>query len=103
MFWIFGFLDIWIFGFLDFLDFWIFGFLDFWIFGFLDFWSFGILEFLCFTLVFSICRNSSKIGFGKNGVCTGIYSVFKGVRVVGGVTIYICIHTHAFWAFWGGP
>ena len=55
--------------------------LDFWIFGFSDFW--------CFTLVFPICRNSSKIGFGNNGVCIGIYSVVKGCACRRGVTIYI--------------
>ena len=35
---------------------------------------------------------NSKIGLAKNGVCIGIYSVFKGcVCVEGGVTIYIYI------------
>ena len=52
----------WIFGF---LDFWIFGLLDFWIFGFLGFGILGFWDFLCLTLVLPICRNSSKIGFGK--------------------------------------
>ena len=84
VFWICEFLAFWIFGF---LDFWIFGFLDFWV---LVFWSFG---FLCFKLVFSICRNSSKIGFGKNGVCIGIYSVFKGCACRrGGDHIHVYIH-----------
>ena len=52
--------------------------------NFLHLWNlaffgvFGFLDFLFFTLVCPICRNSSKIGFGKNGVCIGIYSVFKG-------------------------
>ena len=65
-----------------FLGFWIVGFVDCWMSGFLDF---GFSDFLCFTLVFPICRNSSKIGFGKKGICIGIYSVFKGdVCVVGG-------------------
>ena len=97
--WIFGFLDFWILGF---LDFWTLGFWDFWI--FLDFWSFGFLGsgfwifgFLCFTLVFPICRNSSKIGFGKNGVCVGIYSVFKGCACRrGGYHIYLYIYIHTF-------
>ena len=73
--------------------------LDFWIFGFLDFWIF-----LWFTLVFSICRNSSKIGFGKKGVCIGMYSVFKGCacRRGGGdhtytyICIYVNIYTHTY-------
>ena len=34
----------------------------FFVFGFL---GLGFLDFLCFTLVFPICRNNSKIGFGK--------------------------------------
>ena len=69
-------------------------FLDFWIFGFFDFWAFG---FLCFTVVFPICRNSSKIGFGKNGVCIGIYSAFKGWACrTGGDHIYIHICKHKY-------
>ena len=73
--------------------FWISGFWDFWIFGFLDFWVFGFLDFLCFTLVFPICRNSSKLGFGKNGVCIGVYSVFKGCacRREGGDHMCVCV------------
>ena len=51
--------------------------------GFLDCWiCLFVWHFLCFTLVVPICRNSSKIGFGKkHDVCVGIYNVFKGVRV----------------------
>ena len=44
--------------------------------------------------MFPICRNSSKIGFGKNGVCIGIYSVFKGCECRRGVTIYIYVYIH---------
>ena len=61
------------------------------------FWIFGFLDSLCFTLVFSICRNSSKIGFGKKDVCIGILSVFKGCACRwGGVTIYmyVCVRTY---------
>ena len=52
-------------------------------FPFLDFWVFG---FLCFTLVFPICRNSSKIGFGKRKTSfVSVFAVFlRGVRVLGG-------------------
>ena len=40
-----------------------------------------------------ICRNSSKIGFLKNGACIGIYSVFKVCACRGGgVTIHIYIY-----------
>ena len=77
---------------------WIFGFLDFWIFRFFDFL---ILDFLCFTFEFSICRNSSKIGFEKKGVCIGIYSVFKGCACRRGVTtyFYVYIHTHTSYTY----
>ena len=87
----FGFLDL---GIFRFLDLWIFGFLDFgilWI-----FWVFGFLDFLCFTLVFSNCRNSSKIGFRKNGVCITIYSVFQGCACRRGGTIYVYTYVFAY-------
>ena len=69
-----------------------FGFLVFWICGLLDFWIFWIF---CALHLFSICRNSSKIGFGIHGGCI-VYSFLRGVRVVGGVTIYIyiCIYVY---------
>ena len=43
-----------------------------------------------------ICRNSSKVGFGKNGVCIGVYRVFQGCAFHGGdghiyTYIYIAI------------
>ena len=60
--------------------------------------GFWVLGFLCFALVFPICRNSSKIGFGKNGVCIGIYSVFWVVRVVGGGD-HIYIHTEVLYTY----
>ena len=46
--------------------------------------------------MFPICRNSSKIGFGKNGVCIGIYSDFKGraCRRGAGDHIYVYIHIY---------
>ena len=74
------------------MDFCFFGFLDFWILRFLDFWTFGFLDFLCFTLVFPICKNSSKIGFGKKAFVS-VFTVFlRGVRVVGrGDHIYVCM------------
>ena len=44
--------------------------------------------------MFSSCRNSSKIGFGKMAFVS-VFTVFlRGVRVVGGVTIYIYIYMH---------
>ena len=70
---LFGFLDFWILGF------WIFGF---WIFGF---WIFCVLH-LCFQSV----ETAPKLDSEKNGLCVSIFTVFlRGVRVVGGVTIYI--------------
>ena len=48
----------------------VFGFLDLWIFGFFVFYT-------------SICRNSSKIGFGKKTAFVSVFTVFvRGVRVV---------------------
>ena len=69
---------------------------DFWILGFLDFKIFGFLGFLCSTLVFSICRNSSNIGFGKKTAFVTVFTVFlRGVRVVGGGDhIYIYIYVY---------
>ena len=57
--------------------------------GFLDF------GFLCVTLVFPICRNSSKIGFGKKlRLCQNLQCFLRCVRAVGGGDhIYIYIHT----------
>ena len=49
--------------------------------------------FLGFTVVFPICRNRSKIGFGKRQrLCPYLQCFLRGVRVVGGVSIhmYIC-------------
>ena len=46
--------------------------------------------------MFPICRNSSKIGFGKNGVCIGIYCVFKGCACRGGVTICIYVYIRVY-------
>ena len=58
-------------------------------FGFLGFGIVPFLDFLSFTLVFPICGNSSKIGFGKTAFVS-VFTVFsRGVRVVRGVTIYI--------------
>ena len=44
--------------------------------------------------MFSICRNSSKIGFGKNSVCIGIYSVLKGCACRRGRVTIICIYIY---------
>ena len=68
--------------FLDFLDFWIF-----WSFGFLDFRFFGVLH-LCFQSV----ETAPTLDSEKNGVCIGIYGVFKGCACRRGVTIYIYIY-----------
>ena len=62
--------------FFDFLD-----FLGFWIYGFLDFWMFCVLH-LCFQSV----ETAPKLDSEKNGVCIGIYSVFKGC-------VYIYVYT----------
>ena len=84
-FWNFGFFDFWIFGFFGFSlifgfsDFWIFRCLDFWVFGFWDFWIFCVLH-LCFQSV----ATAPKLDSEKNGVCIGIYSVFKGCACRGG-------------------
>ena len=64
---------------------------------FLDFWTFGVLDFfgcLGFTVVFPICRNRSKIGFGKRQRLRRYLQCFRGVRVVwGGDHIYIHMYT----------
>ena len=86
------------FGSLDFFNFWIFGFwiFGFWIFGFGGFGVLGCLDF-CFTLVFPICRNSSKIGFGKKTAFASVFTVFsRGVRVVGGVSIHMYIYIYIY-------
>ena len=65
-------------------------------FGFLGFWSFGFLDFLCSTLVFSICRNSSKIGFGKNWRLHRNLQCFQGVCVSWGGDLFcipLCAYT----------
>ena len=86
---VFGFLDFWVFGV---WDFWIFGFLDFWVFGFLDFWIFCVLH-LCVQSVETAPKLDSE---KNNGVCIGVYSVFKGCACRG-VTmymhVYVCIET----------
>ena len=64
---VFGFLDFWILGFFD------FGFGDFGALGFLDFWIFCVLH-LCFQSV----ETAPKLDSEENGVCIGIYSVFRG-------------------------
>ena len=78
--WIFGFLDVWLFGC---LDFWIFRFLEFWIFGFLDcfffFFDFWVFGFLGLTVVFPICRDRSKFGFGKGQRLCRYLRCFYGV------------------------
>ena len=71
----------------DVKKFWIFGF--FFIFGFLGFWNFCVLH-RCFQSV----ETAPKLDSEKTGVCIGIYSVLWGVRVVGGVTIYIYIYVY---------
>ena len=77
---------------------WISGLLDIWIFGFLGFWIFGF---------------APKLDSEKQGVCTGIHSVFKGSACRGGgdhiymyeyryVYIYIytcrpaCVHMYTY-------
>ena len=62
----------------------ILGFLDFWILGFLDFWDFDFWIFCVLHLCFKSVETAPKLDSEKNGVCIGICSVFKGVRVVGG-------------------
>ena len=82
----FGFLDFWI------LDFWIFGFLDFWIFGFLDCWICCVLH-LCFQTV----ETAPKLDSEKKKTFVAVFTVLlRGVRVVGGVTIYIYTHIYIY-------
>ena len=67
----------------DFVDVKSFGFLDYWVF---EFWD--------FTVVFLICRNSSKIGFGKKAAFGSVFTVvLGGVRVVGGAFMSIYVYT----------
>ena len=53
--------------------------------------------------MFPICRNSSKIGFGKKRRLYQYYSVFKGCACrVGGVTIYIYMYIYIYVFFLRG-
>ena len=79
------------------MDFWIFGFLDFWIFGFLGFWFFGFWIFCVLHMCFQSVETAPKLDSEKNGVCIGIYSVFKGCACRGGGDpIYIYIYTEGY-------
>ena len=51
---------------------------------FFDFWSFGFLDFCVLHLCIQSVETAAKLDSEKNGVCIGIYSVSRGVRVVGG-------------------
>ena len=54
------------------------------------------MDFCVLHLCFQSVDTAPKLDSEKNGVCIGIYSVFRGVRVVGGVTMYIYIYIHAY-------
>ena len=54
------------------------------------FWILGFLDFVVFYTCVPICRNSSKIGFGKKTAFVSRFTVLsRSVRVVGGDHIYI--------------
>ena len=72
----------------------IFGCLDF---GFLEFWDFGLFvvgSFVFYTCVSNLYTQLQNWIRKKNGVCIGIYSVFKGCACRRRVTIYIYIHIY---------
>ena len=74
----------------------------FYIYGILQFfWIFGFWDFLCSTLVFQSVETAPKLDSEKNGVCIGIYTVFKGCASRRGgdhiyIYVYICIYIYVY-------